>query len=52
MTYFDQAAVLIGQGKKLEIWDEDTWSESQEEWLTSVQDDDSELPDALEELSL
>jgi len=44
-------AVLIGQGKKLEIWDEDTWNESQEEWLTSVQDDD-ELPVALEELSL
>ena len=44
-------AVLIGQGKKLEIWDEDTWSESQEEWLTSVRDDD-ELPVALEELSL
>ena len=45
-------AVLIGQGKKLEIWDEETWSESQEEWVTSVQSDDGELPAALEELSL
>jgi len=45
-------AVLIGQGKKLEIWDEDTWTESQEEWVASVQSDDGELPAALEELSL
>ncbi len=48
----DKKAVLIGQGKKLEIWDEDTWSESQEEWLAAVQSDDGELPAALEELSL
>ena len=45
-------AVLIGQGKKLEIWDEDSWNESQEEWLAAVQSDDGELPLALEELSL
>ncbi|MCK4675056.1 MAG: division/cell wall cluster transcriptional repressor MraZ [Gammaproteobacteria bacterium] len=45
-------AVLIGQGKKLEIWDEDTWAESQEEWMASVQADDGDLPSALEELSL
>ena len=45
-------AVLIGQGKKLEIWDEETWTESQEEWVASVQSDDGELPAALEELSL
>jgi len=48
----DKKAVLIGQGKKLEIWDEDTWSQSQEEWLAAVQSDDGELPAALEELSL
>ena len=45
-------AVIIGQGKKLEIWDEDTWSESQEEWVAAVQADEGELPAALEELSL
>jgi MraZ protein len=48
----DKKAVLIGQGKKLEIWDEDTWSASQEEWLAAVQSEDGELPAALEELSL
>ncbi len=47
-----QADVLIGQGKKLEIWDEDTWGKSQEEWVAAVQADEGELPAALEELSL
>jgi MraZ protein len=45
-------AVLIGQGKKLEIWDEDTWSENQEGWMDAVNDDDGDMPASLEELSL
>lgn len=45
-------AVLIGQGKKFEIWDEDTWSENQDEWAEAVKADEGELPDALKELSL
>ena len=45
-------AVLIGQGKKLEIWDEDTWAENQEGWVDAVKNDEGELPAALTELSL
>lgn len=45
-------AVLIGQGKKLEIWDEDTWAESQEAWMEAVQSGEGDLPAALEDLSL
>jgi MraZ protein len=45
-------AVLIGQGKKLEIWDQDAWSVSQEEWVAEVRADEGGLPVALEELSL
>ncbi|MBE9559737.1 MAG: division/cell wall cluster transcriptional repressor MraZ [Proteobacteria bacterium] len=45
-------AVLIGQGKKLEIWDEETWAQSQEEWVEAVQADEGNLPAALEDLSL
>ena len=48
----DKKAVLIGQGKKLEIWDEDTWGQSQEEWVALVQADEGELPAAMEDLSL
>ena len=43
-------AVLIGQGKKLEIWDEVTWNENKENWMAAVQDDD-DMPASLEELS-
>ncbi len=45
-------AVLIGQGKKLEIWDESTWTENQDGWMAAVQDDDGDMPASLEELSL
>ena len=45
-------AVLIGQGKKLEIWDENTWGENQQDWMAAVQDDTGDLPASLEELSL
>jgi len=48
----NKKAVLIGQGKKLEIWDEDTWGDNQQLWLDSARADVGELPAALEELSL
>jgi MraZ protein len=48
----DKKIVLIGQGKKFEIWDEESWNRSQGEWIESVKNGDDELPDALEELSL
>jgi len=48
----NRKAVLIGQGKKLEIWDEDIWGENQQVWLASAQADEGDLPAALEELSL
>ena len=48
----DKKIVVIGQGKKFEIWDEKTWSESQEQWIESVNADDGDLPAALENLSL
>jgi MraZ protein len=44
--------VLIGQGKKFEIWDEAIWDSRQEEWIESVQNDEGELPASLEDLSL
>ena len=42
---------LIGQGKKLEIWDQQTWNEQRDKWLTesSVA---GELPDKLRALAL
>lgn len=42
--------VLIGQGKKFELWDEKVWGERMEEWLGDG--GDTELPAALAELTL
>lgn len=48
----DKKLVLIGQGKKFEIWDEQTWGEKQQAWLNEVNDEEGEMPASLESLSL
>ncbi|VAW68167.1 Cell division protein MraZ [hydrothermal vent metagenome] len=48
----DKKCVLIGQGKKFEIWDEQLWTENQQIWLDEADSDEGELPSALESLSL
>jgi MraZ protein len=47
----DKKVVLIGQGKKLELWDEQLWGERMETWLGDGSSDD-EMPAALAELTL
>ena len=42
--------VLIGQGKKFELWDETIWNQRMDEWLSSKTDGD--MPEALSELTL
>ena len=42
--------VLIGQGKKFELWDEVLWAQRMDEWLSDGTD--VEMPEALAELSL
>ena len=42
--------VLIGQGKKFELWDEVVWSQRMESWLNEPAD--GQTPDALAELTL
>jgi MraZ protein len=46
----DRSAVLIGQGHRFELWDEERWNAKRDAWLDS--DDDGELPPELESLSL
>ncbi len=43
-------AILIGQGNKFELWDEDSWNQKRDEWLAD--DDETDLPAELESLSL
>lgn len=47
----DKKVVMIGQGKKFEIWDESVWQDNQTAWLDDIKNDD-ELHSSLESLSL
>jgi MraZ protein len=43
--------VLIGQGHRFELWDEQGWNASRDDWLQESSDDELELPEALSSLS-
>ena len=45
----EKNAMLIGQGNKFELWDEPTWNEKRDAWLS--EEDDGELPADLESIS-
>jgi len=45
----DKQVILIGQGNKFELWDEETWNKKRDEWLN--EEDDGELPADLESIS-
>jgi MraZ protein len=44
-------AMLIGQGSRFELWDEQHWNERRDEWLLAG-DEPGALPAELEQLSL
>lgn len=48
----EKRIVLIGQGKKFEIWDEVLWQQKRDQWLAEETAPDGELPAELESLSL
>jgi MraZ protein len=46
-------AMLVGQGKKFELWDEKHWQDRRSEWLSDENDNgSSELPEEMKSLSL
>jgi MraZ protein len=45
-------AMLVGQGKKFELWDEQHWQERRAEWLDEEADSDADLPEEVKSLSL
>ena len=47
----DKKTVLIGQGNKFELWDEQAWTQRRDEWLAEAAESE-ELPGDLESLSL
>lgn len=48
----DKKTILIGQGKKFELWDEEKWSACRESWLDDAAINEGELPSDLTSLSL
>jgi len=47
----EKHVALIGQGKKLEIWDLDSWNSEREQWLSEAETG-GEIPEDLQSLSL
>ena len=48
----DKHAVLIGQGNKFELWDEQSWNQQRDSWLEEVDLEQLDLPADLETLSI
>ncbi|GIX21701.1 MAG: transcriptional regulator MraZ [Gammaproteobacteria bacterium] len=48
----DKRVVLVGQGKKFELWDEATWEDSRRAWLEEAVNENAALPAELDSLSL
>jgi len=51
LVKLDKRIILLGQGNKFEVWDEQTWNERREQWLEQPVTDQG-LSDDLESLSL
>ncbi len=47
----EKRVVLLGQGRKFEIWSEEQWLDTRDEYLQEV-DGGNELPDEMQSLSL
>jgi MraZ protein len=48
----DKRVALVGQGKKFEIWDEQVWSSSQEQWRAMLAAQEGGLSEALQGIVL
>ena len=45
-------AMLVGQGKKFELWDDAHWQKRRDEWLDEESNANGDLPDEVKSLSL
>jgi MraZ protein len=48
----ERQAMLIGQGNKFELWNEERWNARRDEWLATEEGETAGLPQELESLSL
>ena len=47
----DKRIVLVGQGNKFEIWNEEVWNGNRDEWLAAEAAGEDAMPEELENLS-
>jgi MraZ protein len=48
----DKRVVMIGQGNKFEVWDENLWQSRREDWLAAEASKEDGLPDEMRTFSL
>lgn len=48
----DKRIILLGQGKKFELWDEQRWEQHRDGWLGDDSLGSTDLPDALDNITL
>lgn len=48
----DKRVMLVGQGKKFEVWDEKQWQDGRQQWLDAQHRPGHELPTELQSISL
>lgn len=48
----DKRVMLVGQGKKFEVWDEQQWQTGRAAWLAEEANPDNQLPEELQSLAL
>lgn len=53
-AHIDKKVMLVGQGKKFELWHEATWCEQRTQWLTesATVDAQADMPEDMRSLSL
>ncbi len=48
----DKKIALVGQIRKFELWDEETWNARQDNWLEKIDQKALELPDEFKSISI
>jgi MraZ protein len=48
----DKQTMLIGQGNKFELWDEERWNQRRDAWRSSDDPDGADMPPELKTLTL
>jgi len=48
----DKQTMLIGQGNKFELWDEERWNQRRDDWRSGEDPDGADLPPELKSLTL